>query len=182
MRIVGGDWRGRVLAVPDGTATRPSSERLREGLFNVLAHAPWAEPHRIANRSVLDAFAGTGALGLEALSRGASTVVFMENAAAALGALQRNIVHCDATARSTVLVADVMRAPNADRPVDLALLDPPYADPSVAQALDRLVDAGWIGADTLVVVEAARNVPEPARGTILDRRRYGAAALFFLRF
>ena len=91
MRIVAGQWRGRTLAAPAGAATRPTADRVRQALFDMLLHAPWGGRDRVEGAAVLDAFAGTGALGLEALSRGAATATFIERDRAALAALRANI-------------------------------------------------------------------------------------------
>ena len=122
MRIIAGTWRGRALSTP-GPATRPTADRVRQAVFDRLMHAPWAAPIRDA--TVLDAYAGTGALGLEALSRGAAHAVFMERDRAALHVLRANIAACRAEAQCTVLAADVLRPPPG-RPCGLVFLDPPY--------------------------------------------------------
>src|SRR5580698_2435785 len=96
MRIVAGEWRGRSLVAPSGTETRPTADRVRQALFDMLMHAPWSGRAVIEGAAVLDVFAGTGALGLEALSRGAATAVFIENDATALKALRTNIAACGA--------------------------------------------------------------------------------------
>ena len=108
MRIVAGMWRGRRLIAPDGALTRPTSDRARQALFDMLMHAPWAGPEAIQGAQVLDAFAGTGALGLEALSRGAAHATFMEQDPAALCVLRANIAACRAEALCTVVAADAL--------------------------------------------------------------------------
>ena len=108
MRIVAGEWRGRALAAPPGRDTRPTADRVRQALFDMLLHAPWGGREAVAGARVLDAFAGTGALGLEALSRGAAHATFVERDRAALAVLRANIAACRAEARSTVLVCDVL--------------------------------------------------------------------------
>ncbi len=157
MRIIAGAWRGRQLATPDGESTRPTADRVRQALFDRLAHADWAGPGTLDGAAVLDAFAGTGALGLEALSRGAATATFIENDPAALRALRRNVAAGEG--RGHVLAGDVRRPPprpSTTPPSTLVFLDPPYGagllDPALA-ALDR---AGWLAPGALLVAELGR--------------------------
>ncbi len=125
MRIIGGAWRGRRLQAPPGATTRPTADRVRQALFDRLLHAPWAGRGAVEGATVLDAFAGTGALGLEALSRGAAASVFLEHDAAAFRALEANVAACGAEARCRVLRADALRPPPGT-PCSLVFLDPPY--------------------------------------------------------
>src|SRR5690348_8399641 len=111
MRIVAGTWRGRALVAPPGTATRPTADRLRQALFDMLLHATWAGRDAVEDARVLDVFAGTGAFGLEALSRGAAHASFIERAPAALAALRANIAACRAQERCTVLALDALEVP-----------------------------------------------------------------------
>ncbi|MDE2517557.1 MAG: 16S rRNA (guanine(966)-N(2))-methyltransferase RsmD [Rhodospirillales bacterium] len=183
MRIIAGSWRGRALAAPAGSATRPTAERVRQALFDMLAHAPWAR--RADGRAVLDdavvldGFAGTGALGLEALSRGAANAHFFETDRAALAALRANIAACGAQARARVMAADLCAAPPGPR-CDLVFLDPPYGRDLLAPALLRLRATGWLDAATLIVAETARAAPAPA-ADILAERAHGAARLWVWR-
>lgn len=183
MRIIAGSWRGRALAALAGSATRPTADRVRQALFDMLAHAPWAQ--RADGRGVLegaivlDGFAGTGALGLEALSRGAAKAHFFETDRAALTALTANIAACGAHARAQVMAADLCAAP-AGPLCDLIFLDPPYGRDLLAPALARLRATGWLGAATLIVAETARAEPAPAAG-ILAERAHGAARLWVWR-
>src|SRR5712672_936485 len=158
LRIVGGVHRGRRLAAPAGETVRPTSDRAREALFNILSHGSFAAGGLpFAGRPVLDAFAGTGALGLEALSRGASAAVFIENGRDALATLRRNIA---------------------------ALLDPPYRSGLAGPALSALAGAGWLMPGALVAVEVAarEELSLPAGFAPIDERVYGAARLVFLRY
>src|SRR6202167_253113 len=141
MRIVAGAWRGRSLLAPSGTATRPTADRVRQALFDMLMHAPWAGPTVITDASVLDVFAGTGALGLEALSRGAARAVFVERARPALAALRTNIEACRAGDRCEVLPIDALSAPAGER-ADIVFLDPPYGQDLAVRALARLRSVG----------------------------------------
>src|SRR5580704_17668677 len=111
MRIVAGEWRGRSLLAPPGATTRPTADRVRQALFDMLMHAPWSGRTFIEGALVLDLFAGTGALGLEALSRGAARAVFVERDRPALAALRANIEACRAGDRCEVLPVDVLSVP-----------------------------------------------------------------------
>ena len=183
MRIVAGKHRGRALLVPEGSAIRPTSDRAREALFNILEHGSFAAGgSRLAEKRVLDAFAGTGALGLEALSRGAGHVSFIELASDARKLLARNITALGEQERTTILPGDATAPPRASAPVTLALLDPPYGKGLGAKALAALAKAGWFAPDTLIVLEiGAKEVLDLPDGFALrDDRRYGAARLLFI--
>ena len=169
MRIVAGTWRGRRLRSPPGMATRPTAERLRQALFDMLVHAPWG--NRLDGMAVLDAFAGTGALGLEALSRGAAAATFIERDRAALDALRANIAACPG-ANAHVLAADVLHPPPGS-PCHLVFLDPPYGQDLVPLAVAKLTAAGWITPDSLLVAESART-ERLHLGTPLAERDHGA--------
>lgn len=183
MRVVGGRHRGRRLGAPPGATVRPTADRVREALFNILVHGDLV-PGGLDGARVIDLFAGTGALGLEALSRGAGHVVFIENGRAALTALERNIAALGEASRATVLARDATRPGGRVGPhASLAFLDPPYGRGLVGPALAALADGAWLAPDALVVVEtAARDDLEPPVGFVeVDRRRYGATTLLFLR-
>ncbi|MGY8960932.1 MAG: 16S rRNA (guanine(966)-N(2))-methyltransferase RsmD [Alphaproteobacteria bacterium] len=191
MRIVAGDQRGVRLTAPPGRVLRPTSDRVRESVFNILAHGALGLPGLDApgGARVLDAFAGTGALGLEALSRGARHVVFMENGRIALRGLRENIDQCKRQDDSTIREKNVLGPPPATAPVDVAFLDPPYRQNLVAPALGALRDAGWFGPETIIVTEQESSETDaapldvaPQEGfVLLDSRRYGAAKVEFLR-
>jgi 16S rRNA (guanine966-N2)-methyltransferase len=179
MRIVAGEWRGRSLIAPPGTETRPTADRIRQALFDMLMHAPWAGRAVIEGASVLDVFAGTGALGLEALSRGAATAVFVERSRAALTTLHANIAACRAGDRCTVLPVDALTAPGGER-ADIVFLDPPYGQDLVSRALARLRLVGRVGAGCLVVAETAPGEPALEVETLAERT-HGAARLTIWR-
>ena len=184
MRIVGGSHRGRRLFVPPGGTVRPTSDRAREALFDILSHGDFAaEGVLFADTAVLDAFAGTGAFGLEALSRGAAEAVFIESDREALIALRRNIAMLGETARTRIVAGDATRPPPASVACAVACLDPPYASGLAAPALAALAGAGWLAGAALAVVEiGARERLAPPQGFALcDERGYGAARLVFLR-
>jgi 16S rRNA (guanine966-N2)-methyltransferase len=176
MRIIAGAWRGRSLTAPAGAVTRPTADRVRQALFDMLLHAPWGGRGLIEGAEVLDGFAGTGALGLEALSRGAGHAHFIEHDRTALAALRANIAACRAEARCRVLQADATRPPPGVA-CRLILLDPPYGLDLVPRGVAALAAAGWVAGESLIVAETARHDPLPALGTLLADRPHGAARL-----
>ncbi|MDE0408678.1 MAG: 16S rRNA (guanine(966)-N(2))-methyltransferase RsmD [Alphaproteobacteria bacterium] len=180
MRIVGGSLRGRRLRAPAGVRVRPTGERVREALFDILLHGGMARP--LDGARVVDLFAGTGALGLEALSRGAASLTAVESEADVRGVLRANIEALGCADRATVVTSDAARLPPAAAACDLALLDPPYRSGLAAPALGALVEGGWLAAEATVVVEHGADEPfePPAALAVQDRRRYGRTALTFL--
>lgn len=183
MRIVGGVHRGRRLLAPPGEAVRPTSDRARQALFNILSHGRFAAAGSpFAGKPVLDAFAGTGAFGLEALSRGASEAVFIENAREALTVLRRNIAALGEEDRTRVIGGDATRPARAVVACAVTYLDPPYHSGLGATALSALRNAGWLAADGLAIVEVAarEGFAAPAGFTVAEERVYGAARLIFL--
>ena len=184
MRIIAGRHRGRALKAPEGLDVRPTSDRAREALFDILAHGRFADRPVFEDARVLDAFAGTGAFGLEALSRGADHASFIEKDRAALAALRANIAALGEEKRAAVLPGDAGAPPPAGQPVTLAFLDPPYGQDLAPAALAALAARGWLAPGALVVVEAAarEKLEPPAEFTLLQERRYGAARLVFLRY
>jgi 16S rRNA (guanine966-N2)-methyltransferase len=184
MRIVGGRHRGRRLIAPAGEAVRPTSDRAREALFNILSHGKFATSGLpFAGKPVLDAFAGTGALGLEAVSRGAGAAVFIETEREALAALRRNIAALGEEDSAHIVAGDATRPPRAVMRCAVVFLDPPYRSGLAAPALSALAAAGWLTDDALAVVEVAAREPLPAPDGfgLIDERVYGAARLIFLR-
>jgi len=184
LRIVGGIHRGRRLIAPPGELVRPTSDRAREALFNILSHGAFAAAGLpFADRPVLDAFAGTGAFGLEALSRGASAAVFIEQEPAALAALRRNIAALGEAERAHVVAGDASRPPRPPFASAIAFLDPPYHSGLGATALSALAAGGWLLPEALAVIEIAahEDFSPPTGFTLLDERVYGAARLVFLR-
>lgn len=180
-RIVAGTARGRVLQVPRGGATRPTSDRVREALFSRLEHEGV-----VGGARVLDLFAGSGALGLEAASRGAAQVLLVDSGREAARACRRNVADLGLEGVAVVQQVAVPTLLGAvpDRPYDLVLLDPPYplADDDLAGVLARLVDGDWLAEEAVVVVERGTRSPEPAwpAGLVrFDQRRYGETTLWF---
>jgi 16S rRNA (guanine966-N2)-methyltransferase len=185
LKIVGGKHRGRALMAPEGGGTRPTASRAREALFNILMHAKWREDGTspLLEARVLDAFAGTGALGLEALSRGAAHVTFLDNDATAIRLIGENLRKLGETAASKVVRGDATRPPPAREACDLVFLDPPYRSGQAAPALAALTQAGWLAPGAVVTVELAHNedIVPPAGFAAIDERRYGAAKIVILR-
>jgi 16S rRNA (guanine966-N2)-methyltransferase len=175
-RIIAGAWRGRVLAAPAGLATRPTAGRVRQALFDMLRHAPWAGGDLLPDAVVLDVFAGSGALGLEALSRGASQVRFIESDRAAGAAIAANIRACRADDRARLVLADALNPPPGT-PHGLILLDPPYRQDLVPRALVALGRTGWIAAGAIIVAEIGRDETLPEEIAPLAERAHGAARL-----
>jgi 16S rRNA (guanine966-N2)-methyltransferase len=181
MRIVGGRLRGRTLAGPKSSAIRPTSDRLRETLFNILAHA-YADP--VSEARVLDLFAGTGALGLEALSRGAAFVLFMDNGAEARALVRQNVEALGLGGTSRVFRRDATRlgAAHPLEPFSLVFLDPPYGRGLAERALLSANAGRWLSPNALVVVEEATDAgfTAPEGFEEVERRGYDDTELTFL--
>lgn len=183
MRIVGGRFKGRALAAPRGRNTRPTSDRAREAMFNVLAHADWAPA--LEDARVIDLFAGSGALGLEAMSRGAGFCLFVETEAAARGAIRDNIDalqlfgHTRLHRRDATALGE--KPANLGAPFDLVFLDPPYGKGLGEQCLDRLVSGAWLSGHAIAVLEVgADEDPDVSGWQIEAQKDYGAAKVLFL--
>ena len=183
MRIVGGRFRGRSIAAPAGTFTRPTSDRVRESLFNILAHG--VEGFSVEGARVLDLFAGSGALGLEALSRGAAYCLFVEDDAGARGAIRENIEALGLTGASKVWRRDATKLGPASpmQPFELLLADPPYGKGLGELALSAALAGGWLASGAVCVLEERTGaaLAIPAGFEPLDRRAYGDTELHFLR-
>lgn len=184
LRIAGGRHRGRPLRALEGTTTRPTAARVREAVFDILLHGRPAALQPLQGARVLDAFAGTGALGLEALSRGAAHATFLERDRAALALLRANAEALGEAGRCTIVAADATAPVRAPEPAGIVLLDPPYGEAMVEKALGALTEAGWIAAGTVVVAEGAERDPFalPPGFRLVDERRYGRTVVRFLAF
>lgn len=184
MRIVAGQFKGRPIQAPKGDATRPTTDRARESLFNILAHADWAPPLETAR--VIDLFAGSGALGFEALSRGASFALFVETAHAARGAIRQNI---DALSlfgitrihrRSATELGE--KPAGLGSPFDLAFMDPPYNKGLVAPCLAVLQSGKWLADNALIIIETAEDETLDLSGwQLVLERTIGAAKFWFVK-
>ncbi len=184
MRIVAGRHRGLALEAPTDARIRPTADRVRQALFDVLEHrfgVGAASPLRDAR--VLDLFCGSGALGLEALSRGAARCIFVDNDATALALAERNVRRARETGAARFVLRDATRPGPAPEAATLAFLDPPYGAGLAAPALAALRDQGWLADGALVCVETgARDRFEPPPGyDLLDMRRHGRAEIAILR-
>src|SRR3989338_1398434 len=186
MRIVSGQYRGKAIVAPPGDATRPPSHRARQAVFNILEHAAWAP--ELHGARVIDMFAGSGALGLEALSRGAAFCLFVETDDAARGAIRENIDALGLFGATRIHRRDAtdlgQRPASAGEPFDLAFLDPPYRKGLGERALEGLASGGWLKPGAIVMFERASDEPDvsPDGYETLDARDYGAARVQFLRF
>jgi 16S rRNA (guanine966-N2)-methyltransferase len=178
LRIIAGTWRGRKLQAPAGETTRPTADRTRETLFSMLT----SRLGSFEALTVADLFAGSGALGLEALSRGAAKAVFVEQDPAAIRALRANIAALQAQAQCDVRAASVLALGPVPAPLDVVMLDPPYGSGAGAVAIDRLVRLGWIGAGTWVSLETHADEPAGVRALEIDaERKVGKARLTLMR-
>lgn len=178
MRIIAGEWRGRKLAAPKGDATRPTADRARETLFAMLT----SRLGDFSGLQVADLFAGSGALGIEALSRGAEFCLFVEQDRAAVDVIRANITALGAGLRTRVETGSVMALRAATKPLDLILADPPYHSGAGEVALDRLLRLGWIGPETWIALETAFNEDIAIKGLVADtERRVGKGKLHLLR-
>lgn len=185
MRIVAGSLKGRAIAAPDGQGTRPTSDRARQAVFNVLEHAAWADG--LQGARVMDVYAGSGALGFEAISRGAAFCLFVETDEDARGAIRENADAYGLMGRTRVhrrSATDLGVRPGSDgEAFDLAFLDPPYRKGLGEQTLLRLLEGNWLRPGAVVVFERGSDEPEietPGYDR-LDARDYGAARVLFLR-
>lgn len=176
MRVIAGQWRGRPLVAPKGDATRPTADRTREALFSMLA----SRLGSFEDLAVADLFAGSGALGIEALSRGAATCLFVEQDRAALDSLKANLAKLGA--KADVRATSVLALGPAPAPLDLMMMDPPYGSGAGLVALDKLARLGWIDPATWVSIETAKPEEIAPPGFTVDATRvHGKARLTLLR-
>lgn len=176
-RVIAGKFRGRVLSAPAGIGTRPTNARARQAVFDILMHAPWAGHAFMQSARVLDVFAGTGAYGIEALSRGAAASSFIENDRHAVMALRANIAACKAEGVTKIIQADALQPP-AGTPHHLIFLDPPYGQNLVPRALAALSAANYFAPGAVFVAELGPQ-DEFAPAEVLIERRHGKARLLF---
>lgn len=184
MRIIAGKHKGRALITPKGQNTRPTADRARESVFNVLAHAEWAQP--LNGARVMDLFAGSGSLGFEALSRGASFALFVETDNTARGAIRQNIemmgLFGETRLHRRSAISLGLRPPQLGPPFDLAFLDPPYQRGLVTPTLRELVEGCWLTPMATIMVETSSDETLELEGfDILDTREKGAARITFLK-
>ncbi|MEX0957444.1 MAG: 16S rRNA (guanine(966)-N(2))-methyltransferase RsmD [Rhizobiaceae bacterium] len=181
MRIVGGELRGRTLVTPRSTAIRPTSDRIREAIFNIVAHR---RPGGLEGARVLDLFAGTGALGIEALSRGAAMCLFIEEAAEARGLIRDNVETFGLAGRAKIFRRDATSLGEIGtiRPFDLVFADPPYRKGLGERALESALAGGWMTPGATIVLEEAADAPStpPSGFSLADEREYGDTIIRFL--
>ena len=181
MRVIAGEWRGRPLVTPKGDATRPTADRTREALFSMLA----SRLGSFEGLAVADLFAGSGALGIEALSRGAATCLFVEQDRPALDALRANLAKLGAgppDRRADVRATSVMALGPAPAPLDLIMMDPPYGTGAGIVALDKLARLGWTSPATWISIETGAKEPVELPGLAVDATRtHSKARLTLLR-
>ncbi len=184
MRVVGGKFKGRRLVAPESWDIRPTSDRARESIFNIIEHAPFAP--ELEGASAVDVFAGTGAMGLEAMSRGANPVTFIDTADVARAAILKNAGTMGEARGVTVLRLDATKLPPPPRiagcPATFAFLDAPYDQDVSGPTLLSMLAKGWVATDSLCVVETptARTFDAPRGFSMEDRRKYGRATVSFL--
>lgn len=181
MRIIAGRHKGRKLEADDGKNIRPTANRTREAVFNILMHNRFTDAELIG-ADVADLCCGTGAFGLEALSRGAARAALVDSNTAALKLAQKNTIHLGEVANVRLMQADVSQLPHAPFACDIIYLDPPYGQGLCEPALQGLVANGWLKEDALVLVEQQEREPLrlPAGLQLLDTRTYGNAKLSIL--
>jgi 16S rRNA (guanine966-N2)-methyltransferase len=185
VRIIGGEYKGRTISAPDGRDTRPTSDRAREAIFNILEHADYVPA--LSGLRVLDVFAGSGALGFEAISRGAAFCLFVETDENARGAIRETVESLGLFGCTRVHRRDAtklgLRPGSEPEAFDLVFMDPPYHKGLYGPALDALIEGGWIRDSAVIVLEIASSEPQFAHPMwhIEDTRIYGAARVLVLR-
>lgn len=184
MRIVGGQFKGRTIVAPKGPGTRPTSDKARESLFNVMEHADWAPA--LDGLRVMDIYAGSGALGFEAISRGASFCLFVETASAARGTIRDNAETFQLFGNTRIHRRSATwlgtKPAGVGPPFDIAFMDPPYGYDLGPKTLRTLKDGGWLKPGALVVMEVGEDeTPDTTGWTSLDERKWGKAKVLFLR-
>jgi len=184
MRIVGGQHKGKKLFTPKSDQTRPTSDRVREALFNRLSHG--LDEFQLEGARILDLFAGTGALGLEALSRGGSFAFFIENNVEARGLIRQNIEHLQRTGHTKLFRRDATNLGPLKRqaPFDLIFLDPPYNKGLGEKALQSAITGQWLNKNALIILEEAKQatITWPEEITPLDTRTFGDTTIHFARY
>lgn len=181
LRIIGGELKGKKLYTIPGTLIRPTSDRLRESIFNILSNL-------VKKAVVLDLFAGTGALGIETLSRGAESAVFIDDSKAALSVVERNIQSCAVDNRSQIIKWNIVKNLNRIKAVDskfnLVFMDPPYNKGLIKPTLINLHDSGSLGRDACIIVEHTPFEPVPGackQFELTDQRKYGKKLISFMK-
>lgn len=188
MRITAGRFKGRTLHAPQDRSTRPTSDKVRQAVFNILTHGQIGAGFALEGAAVIDVFAGTGAMGLEAISRGAAFCLFVDDAAAARAIIRQNVEALGLSGVTKIWRRDGTDlgplSATARGPFMLAVLDPPYRRGLLAPALRALCEGGWLVPEAMVICEAAADdaVALPSGYELLDQRTYGESKILILRF
>lgn len=179
MRIISGKFRNKNILAPDGLNTRPTSDRARQAIFNILDSILMKEQKNWNNLVIFDAFAGTGAMGMEALSRGAKKLYYAENNAEAIKCIKKNLATCE----NTQHLYDATALPLAKEHIDILFMDPPYNKGLVFLSLTELVQKNWINETTICVIETENKEHDflPNRFDIFNERTYGKAKVSFVK-
>lgn len=185
LRIIAGKHKGRVIETPPNRNVRPTSARVREAVFNILTHRVFGGEgtHTLGGKRVIDLFCGSGALGVEALSRGAEHVTFVDQSSDVLGILKRTLEKIGETQNTRTIRSDSSVLPRSSgEPCDVAFLDPPYRSGLAVKALSSLRNNGWLkqGATAVVEIESKEPFEAPEGFTLTDRRDYGNSAILLL--
>ena len=180
MRIISGTIKGKILNTPINQNTRPTSDKARQAIFNILEHADWA--NGILGNSFLDVFAGTGAFGLEALSRGASHAAFIENDRQALAILKNNIAICRFENKSKIIAIDALKLNGKSAKFDIIFMDPPYEKGLLIPSLIRLEANGYFDENSIIILEHHKNeaIEFPPNYEILKQVNYGINGISFI--
>ncbi|MBI5047385.1 MAG: 16S rRNA (guanine(966)-N(2))-methyltransferase RsmD [Deltaproteobacteria bacterium] len=185
MRIIGGTAKGRRLASFKGMSIRPTTDKVREAIFNILSHP---EDDRFSFKNILDLFAGTGAMGIEALSKGAETVTFVDNDPKAVKIIKKNLDSCGFAERAVIIAKDVQSAlkllSKKGEKFDLIIIDPPYNSSLTGAALNHIDDNGFLNTDGIIVVESSKRIiwdGELKNIELCDRRKYGDTVVSFYK-
>ena len=187
MRIVGGTFKGRAIIAPQGDVVRPTSDRVRESVFNILAHGNFGDDFSLEGARVLDLFAGTGAMGLEAISRGAAFALFVDEQAESRAAIRENVEALGLTGQAKLFKRDATnlgpRPGSVGAPFSVVFADPPYGRSLGGPAILSARAGGWMTDDALVIVEEAltSDFEAPEGFEEVDRRRYGKSGIVMLR-
>lgn len=186
MRIISGKHKGRriELGKDAGTHIRPTSDFAREAIFNILTHSKHGLGGKpFGDQSVLDVFCGTGAFGLEALSRGAGNVTFIDQARDSIATARHNATRMNEQEQVDFLVADATKLPKARKAYSVIFLDPPYFGKLLEPSLTSLYNGGWIAPDAIIIIEhdAKENIALPAQFSTIDERRYGRAVIKLIK-
>jgi 16S rRNA (guanine966-N2)-methyltransferase len=186
LRIIAGKYRGRKIETKENAKIRPTGAKARGAMFNILMHGEFrgAEHSPLIDRRVVDVFCGTGALGLEALSRGAAHVTFVDQSAESISLVRANVSHMGETGNAQFIRTDSTSLPRAHLECSLAFLDPPYGSGLAAKSLKSLDKNGWLKPGAIAVVEtgAKEKFEAPEAYTLFDERKYGNTRIVFLRY